>query len=112
MSEYGVACAMSGKLDVTLTALDFLSDQVAMRPRGLEARSAIKALRQQIEKLVNEAEQESVQQHTVLALLDKLTLAIAQTLQMSSSIELLAPGLTIEMALVDIRFDSAAMQTG
>jgi hypothetical protein len=104
LSEKRVAPAMGGKLEVTLTALDFLSEQVATRPRGREATSSIKALRQQVEKLVRESEQASVRAHTVQALLDKLTLAIAHTLQMSSSIELLAPGLSIEMALAEIRF--------
>jgi hypothetical protein len=109
-SENRAVPAMGGTLGVTLTTLDFVCEQVAARPISLEATTAIKALRQHIEKLGQEAVQQSVQQATVEALLEKLTLAIARTLQTSSRIELLAPGLSIEMALIEGQFDCPILQ--
>src|SRR5450830_911753 len=45
MSEYGVACAMSGKLGLALSAFDFLHSHVQSRSQSQTA-MAIKTLRQ------------------------------------------------------------------
>jgi len=100
---HGVSTPECGRLKVALGALDFLQAHVRVRANGLQAASALKTLSQHLHKLTEEAQQQSVQQSSVVELLDQLTLVIAYMLQMSSRIELLAPGLSMEMALLDAR---------
>jgi hypothetical protein len=108
----GVDAPMRGKLEVALRALDFLHSHVRFGPNGPQAATAIMTLSQQLEKLALEAQQHSVQHASVLDLMEKLTLVIAYMLQMSSRIELLTPGLAIELALIEGQFVGAAMQAG
>jgi hypothetical protein len=107
-----VSASMCDKLALVRGALDFLHSYVRFGPNGPQAATAIMTLSQQLEKLVLEAQQQSVQQVTVVALMEKLTLAIACLLQTSSRIELLTPGLAIELALIEGQFVGAAMQAG
>jgi hypothetical protein len=107
-----VSASLCDKLALARGALDFLHSHVRYGSNGLQAATAIMTLSQHLERLALEAQQQSVQQVTVVALMDKLTLAIACMLQMSSRVELLTPGLAIELALIEGRFDSPAMQAG
>jgi hypothetical protein len=107
-----VSASMCGKLELARGALDFLHSYVRFGPNGPQAATAILTLSQHLEKLALEAQQQSVQQVTVVALMEKLTLAIACLLQMSSRIELLTPGLAIELALIEGRLDGVALQAG
>jgi hypothetical protein len=106
------SASMCDKLALARGALDFLHSHVRYGPNGLHAATAIMTLSQHLERLTLEAQQHSVQQVTVVALMEKLTLAVACMLQMSSRVELLTPGLAIELALIEGRLDGVAMQAG
>jgi hypothetical protein len=107
-----VSAPMCGKLELARSALDFLHSHVRFGPNGSQAAIAIQTLSQHLEMLALEAQRHSVQQTTVVSLMDKLTLTIACLLQMSSRIELLTPGLAIELALIEGQYDGPSMQAG
>jgi hypothetical protein len=88
---------MNGQLKIALIALDFLIGYVENRPDGRDAAHSILELRIDVERLATEAQQHAVDDATVTALIVNLAMAIGVVLQLSPRIELLAPGLTIQM---------------
>jgi hypothetical protein len=101
---------MNGQLNITLIALDFLIGHVENRPHGQDAAHAILKFRMDVERLATETQQQTVDHSTVMALIADLAIAIGVVLQLSPSIELLAPGLAIQMAATDSNFSDSLRQ--
>jgi len=89
---------MNDRLNIALIALDFLIGHVEKLHHGRDAAHAIRQFRMDVERLATETQQQTVDCSTVAALISDLAMAIGVVLQLSPSIELLAPGLTIQMA--------------
>ena len=89
---------LNHRLKVALNALDFLIGHLEIRPHGRGAARAILEFRLDVERLAEEVQHETVDHLTVAALMTHLAMAIGVTLQLSPSIDLLAPGLSIEIA--------------